>query len=312
MIVFVSLQLQALVRIVPRSDYNQIGSVQPWKRPIEVLNLANPIADRINGLRDVSDGQHEGGNYDFVYEEDEAKSYVYICPSLRFCINSQKIAAPTFEEEKNAIYLQTQLSKDKRSLKYWSLPGIQENLNSCVQDPKYWSCKELLETTTARMCRDFKSTYRYVVFKNWLISNVLGSWVEEPFPIFDKGLVKTLNDVGTYADAATSAYQSAEADCGSSSLDLGHKGAMKPGIFVVDEEQKEDLSFMISAFSKNLLGLRDISKFNDEQKLAAGGFYREVQLDIHHLSNLGVAPQSNVGPIFHQGAKLYRVSGERP
>jgi hypothetical protein len=311
LIMFANLNAQALVRIVPRSDYNQIGSVQPLKRPLEVLNLANPIADRINGLRDISDGQHEGGNYDVVYQQDESKSYIYICPTIRFCDNENAEVAASSQLQ-NSVFIQTELSRDKRTLKYWSQPTVQNNLNTCVQDPKFWNCKELLETTTERMCRNFKSTFRYVVFKNWFISNIIGSLVEDPFPIFEEGFIGTLNDASTYADAATSAYQGVYANCKSSSLDLAHKGALKPGIFVVEEEQKEDLSFMISAFSKNLLGMRDISNFSNEQKLAAGGFYREVQLDYKNLSPLGVAPQISVGPIYHQGEKTQRISAQSP
>lgn len=71
----------------------------------------------------------------------------------------------------------------------------------------------------------------------------------------------------------------------------------KKVILALQEEGKENVSFDVTAFSKNTSFVKDYSQFDDNEKMSYGGFYRKVRLEPTGISGTGFIPEEILSPV---------------
>ena len=163
LILLLSFDGQAVVRLMPRNDYEHIGPVRPFLYPKELLNLTNGIDDFFSGVRDLLSDQHIGGDFDLVYQEDQTLTHIYSCPSIRFCMKDKLPGStPTDNTPSSPLAALFHISMPAVSSKMTAAePSTNDQqlimvdldntenaqLSSCLdpnKHPEAWQCKELI------------------------------------------------------------------------------------------------------------------------------------------------------------------------
>ena len=294
-------EIHGLVRITQRPDYTQIGRFDPVRRPLDVAKITNPVLDRINGVRDVVSGQHLGGDWDLVYQDIEDQLHVYRCPSLRPCLQQTKLATESQDlESPLAALVEVRVNKTEHGFSLAEKIEKKPQVNACIKIPEYWKCQELVVNTREKLCARYTASYRYVLAKNWLLTEILGGLVEAPITWLTYGIQAQINDATDVADFLSTNYQLATASCNSASFGRVfvpvQQTDLQRAIFVMQEDSKEDLSMALSSLSKNL-DMRMKHDLSDDQKMRSGGHKRSGFLNILKINSEGQVPFEDQGPV---------------
>ena len=288
-----------LVRVMPREDYGSIHPFRPFKHPADWFHLANPILDRMNSTNDLmKNGQQMGGDYDLVYQEDENhQTHVYSCPTIKPCLEGKEPGNNDISENATlGILIQPMKNPGKDKVTADTSSPQAHKMNACVQNNLYWQCDELVAAPKDVMCHDFVETYRKLVTKSWVVTEVVGTAVFWPIKWLKEGIQAIADDVAGGIQTALTAKDIFTANCNSSSLGLATSDYSTLGknlVFIVQEQKKEQVSWALASLSKKAYNYST----TDDEKMEFGGYRRWVSLDINSIKSDGYVPAQIMGKL---------------